>query len=356
MPVGHFKSSSDRFPKNIRANVTRLPINQATATDENRTNILSDWELVTEWFVGNSRREGHTLRSQQAREERLRTFAKFAGGVPNDITGETVKQYVDDCLTRNLSHFTINSVLRTLRTLYSELAKEGYVGTGFNPAQAVRKLKEPLNSVVPLSPAEVQTLLATFDLTSWPELRDYTIVCLMLETGLRATECLNSRTQDLEMSTGALFVPPENAKGRKARSVYFGERITSILKDWLDKRGVECEYLFPSVYLDLSGDYHPLSRHGFEKRLVKYGKRAGVNVHAHQLRHTFAINYLRQSGGDLATCARQMGHSSVRVTERYLNVAASGVQRILVRQHSLLDNSDAVKPKRRRVDSGRRSR
>ena len=118
--------------------------------------------------------------------------------------------------------------------------------------------------------------------------------------------------------------------------------MTTILKDWLDKRGVDSDHLFPSVYLDLSGDYHPLSRKAFEKRLVKYGKRARVNVHAHQLRHTFAINYLRESGGDLATCARQMGHSSVRVTERYLNVAESGVQRVLVRQHSLLDHTNAI--------------
>ena len=290
MTVGHFKSSSDRFPKNIRANVTRLPINQATATAENRTNILSDWELVTEWFIGNALREGHTLRSQQPREERLRVFAKFAGGTPQETTGETVKRYVDDCLNRKLSHLTINSVLRPVRTLYSELGKEGYVETGFNPAQAVRKLKEPLNSVVPLSPANIQSLLTTFDRTSWPELRDYTIVCLMLETGLRATECLNAQLQDLDINSGSLFVPPENAKGRKARSVYFGERMTTILKDWLDKRGVDSDHLFPSVYLDLSGNYHPLSRKAFEKRLVKYGQRAKVNVHAHQLRHAFAIN------------------------------------------------------------------
>ena len=207
---------------------------------------------------------------------------------------------------------------------------------------------------MPLGPREVQALLSVFDLTSWPEIRDYTIFCLMLETGLRTTECISARVQDLNLLDGALFVPPEHAKGRKARSVYFGERMAGILQDWLDKRGVDCECLFPSVYLDLSGDYRPLTRKAFEKRLARYSKRSGVPVHAHQLRHTFAVNYLRQSGGDLATCARQMGHSSVRVTERYLNVAASGVQRILVRQHSLLDNSDAVKPKRHRVDAGRR--
>ncbi len=56
-----------------------------------------------------------------------------------------VKRYVDDCLARNRSHFTINSVLRTLRTFFNQLASEGDLPHEFNPAQSVKKLKEPIN-------------------------------------------------------------------------------------------------------------------------------------------------------------------------------------------------------------------
>lgn len=334
--------------KRIRANVTALPIQRSLAMDEDRTLILNDWQEARTWFLANARREGQSPRSIETRGDRLDAFAQWAnsqGLLPVDVTQKHVRTFIDYSLDKCLSNFTINGRLRVLKTFYNELVAEGLYD--HNPAETVHRLKEDVNTVIPLSEGDVRALLSTFRLDDWVEFRDYAITAIILDCGLRATEALRISTEDLHLTEGGIFIPTTNAKGGRARTVYVGSSTVRLIEEWLDRRGTPTNWLFPSVYLDISGNYAPLTRKAYYRRLVKYGQMAGIKIHPHQLRHTYAIEYLVASGGDLITVSRQLGHSSVKTSERYLNVAATKAQQVLAQQHSLVDAINKTQPQKR---------
>ncbi|WP_367306288.1 tyrosine-type recombinase/integrase [Alicyclobacillus acidocaldarius] len=341
MPRGQFKAR-------VRADATRQPVPIDSPTSR-KEQIRMSWLAAVDWFLANARRAGHKPGSIETRRQRIQAFADWCIArnlPPAYVTPEDIQNFVDHCLNINLSVFTINGRLRVLKTFYSEGVAEGIFLS--NPADGVRRLREPTNAVLPVSEDHVQKLLAVFDKRQWVEFRDLAITVLVLDTGLRIREALLAKVEDLDLREGALWVPPVHAKGGKGRTVYFGQATRELLSEWLRKRGVGSDLLFPSVYLDVSGAYHPLSRHAYWKRLAQYAERAGVpHIHPHQLRHTFAIQFLVRSGGDLVTLARQMGHSSTRTTERYLAVAETKAQKILTQQHSPIDHLGGAPGKRR---------
>jgi len=343
--VGQFKQSKQR------ATITTLPVTTKSHLAEQAIPIQNDWKAAGAWFLDNAKREGQSPLSVRTREQRLHLFiwwAQAKGLDPIDVKQAHVKNYIDQCLADGVSHFTVNGRLRVLKTFYTEGIRDGYFL--LNPATGVRKLKEATNTVVPLTTQQVTALLGVFNRSDWVELRDATIITLLLDTGLRIQEALQARVQDLRLEDNALFIPPEHAKGAKARTVYFGRKTGEIIKTWLDKRGVDTAILFPSVYVDASGNYESLTTRAFAKRLTKYGEKAKItHIHPHMLRHTFAVSYLVNSGGDLVTCSRQMGHSDIKTTERYLNVAATEAQRTLVQQHSLVDRATPTSKTKTRV-------
>ena len=348
--LGKFKSPPAR---GVRAAITTLPVALA---DDDHALVRTDWDAAMAWFLANATRAGHSPSSIDMRRQRFLAFSCWAepyGLTPESVTPSHVKQFVDHCQARNNSNFTINGKLRVVKTFYNEAMTDGLLPT--NPAANVRRLREATNTVIPLTATEVKTLLSSFRLNDWVELRDYVITVLILDSGLRATEALRVKVEDVRLTEGAVFIPPANAKGAKARTVYVGTATVRLIKEWLDKRGTPCDWLFPAVYVDIAGGYTPLTRKAYYKRLVKYGQKAGIlHIHPHQLRHTYAISYLVNSGGDLVTAARQLGHSSLKVTERYLNVAESNAQKTLAQQHSLIDQIDKSNAKRTRGITTRR--
>ena len=347
---GKFKASTARGARSI---ITTLPIAIQYA-DDDPTLVKTNWDAAMAWFLANATRAGHSPASIDVRRQRFLAFSRWADGLtPESVTIQHVKQFVDYCQSLDNSNFTINGKLRVIKTFYNEAMADDLLPS--NPAANVRRLREAINTVIPLTTAEVKSLLSSFRLNDWVELRDYLITVLILDSGLRATEALRIKVEDVRVAEGAVFIPPANAKGAKARTVYVGQATVRLIKEWMEKRGTPCDWLFPAVYVDIAGDYTPLTRKAYYKRLAKYGAKAGIqHIHPHQLRHTYAISYLVNSGGDLVTAARQLGHSSLKVTERYLNVAESNAQKTLAQQHSLMDQIDKSNAKRTRGTTTRR--
>jgi|GEM_PF-5267329 len=281
--IGKFKGT---VVANQRAHVTTLQVSAVRQDEDNRTQILANWSAAQAWFLANATREGQSPLSVLTRGQRIRLFAAHCEAqavTPDQVNQSHIKAYVDKCLKEKLSHFTVNGRLRVIKTFFAEGVAEGLFTV--NPATGVKKLREATNTVVPLSAVQVSALLKIFNKTDWVELRDSTIVSLFLDTGLRIQEGLQSRVDDLKLSEGALFIPPEHGKGNKARTVYFGKQTAAALSFWLAKRGVETPILFPGVYVDASGNYGSLTTRAFAKRLTKYGTKAGIkHIHPHMLR------------------------------------------------------------------------
>ena len=157
-----------------------------------------------------------------------------------------------------------------------------------------------------LAALEVEALLAAPDLHTWAGRRDHTLLLVAVQTGLRASELLSLRCEDVVLSTGAHLHCC--GKGRKDA--------VNALRSWLRKRqGQPCDPLFPSArgtHLSHDGLHYLLSKHLATARqccpsLVK------KKVTPHVLRHTAAMALL-QNGVDRAVIALWLGHESVETT------------------------------------------
>lgn len=206
---------------------------------------------------------------------------------------------------------TINNYIRYIRVFFNWMEREYIIRK--NPMKQIRQLRYSRQPKVFLADDDVRKLLSKFDKSYFAEHRDYVMILLMLDSGMRLGECSRLLVTDLELSRRRIFLRAEETKGRKDRTVYFSQKTESALRRWLQfkDRYVESDYLFT------------VKEHGgaigvgnFETNFKRYILRAGLNEDycPHCLRNNFAKRCL-MNGMDIFTLSKILGHSSVEVTQ-----------------------------------------
>ena len=168
---------------------------------------------------------------------------------------------------------------------------------------------------------EVAALLATCA----PDpvgLRDRALMCLLLDTGLRAGEVVALALDDLTLNgqRGRCVVRAEGSKSDQDRTVYLYADTVNALRAWLDVRPAEARTVFVALDGRASLSTRPLTPNGLNQLIRRRVVLAGVPMKhklCHIWRHTFAKLYVR-AGGDLETLRRLLGHMSLETTRVYL--------------------------------------
>lgn len=156
-----------------------------------------------------------------------------------------------------------------------------------------------------------------------PVIRDYFILRVLLETGLRVSEAVALKVCDLR--SGCLTV--RSGKGGKPRSILLTEATESLIQDYIDiKARVLGEPVGAEDFLILSERRHPFTTRGVRKRVKLWFKACGLPPHlsCHSARHTY-ISFLIAAGVDLSTVKHNAGHSSLAVTSIYSHVVRNGL-------------------------------
>lgn len=217
---------------------------------------------------------------------------------------------------------TINNYIRNIRVFFNWMEREYIIRK--NPMKQIRQLRYNRQPKVFLADDDVRRLLSKFDKSYFTEHRDYVMILLMLDSGMRLGECSRLLVTDLELSRRRVFLRAEETKGRKDRTVYFSQKTEAALRRWLQfkDRYVESDYLFP------------VKEHGgaigvgnFETNFKRYILRAGLNEDycPHCLRNNFAKRCL-MNGMDIFTLSKILGHSSVEVTQAaYLDLTEDDI-------------------------------
>ena len=209
---------------------------------------------------------------------------------------------------------SVQSYFRVLRTFCNWLVEEEHI-----EISPMAKVKPPVarpDQVQPLTSQQVQALFTGAKKSQYP-LRNAAIISLILDTGLRVSEVCGLTLRDLDRDAWSLRVM---GKGNKARTVYVGSRSAQrALIEYLrlSDRG-DTDPLFQSerggAKLTPMGIYHIINDCGV------IGGVAGVGPH--DLRHTFAFSFI-QGGGTEFTLQTMLGHTSLSMTRKYVNLAGA---------------------------------
>lgn len=259
-----------------------------------------------------------------------------------DITESVIRKYINDTQTRGkytfyandstkdinfpdrrrdfqkpVSNATINNYIRNLRAFFNWLDSDYVLRK--NPMKKIRQLKNERKAREYLADEDFRRLVGNLDKSYYPEHRDFAMIMLMIDSGLRLGECSCLLVDDIDLSRRQISLRAEITKGRKDRVVFFSQKTENVLRRWIQykDRYVDSDYLFP-----VKGTGASIAVSNFETNFKNYLRRVGINkeISPHCLRNNFAKRCL-MNGMDIYTLSRILGHSSVSITEKaYLDL------------------------------------
>jgi len=222
-----------------------------------------------------------------------------------EITKNDLEAFIEHEQDRGLMLSTVRTRLHCVNAFLGYVIEAGVV-SGDVLARRIR-LRKPETLPRAMDPDDVKQLLSVID-----NPRDRAMVTVLLRTGMRIGELLNTKMPDLHLRDRRIDIY-EGEKNRLGRVVYLSDDAVSALKAWLKMRDAHKEFLFYAQGRNSMA--YSTSRLIFERYITKAGlTHRGYSLHA--LRHTFASELLN-AGMRLEYLQPLMGHSSLDVTRRY---------------------------------------
>jgi len=234
------------------------------------------------------------------------------------ITSVDLKEYQRYLESKGLKPATVNLRMRAIASFLQWASATNLIEHLPHLPKAVSEQKRPPQA---LERAEVNRLLRELEKEGKP--RDTAFVRLLLSCGLRISEAVSLRVEDIQMSERKGTVTVRYGKGNKWRVVPIPAQTREAVKQWLSVKPGS-PWLFPSQKNSLK----PIDQTQGWRIVKKYAQRAGLTFHPHTLRHTFAYTLLR-SGADLVSVAELLGHSSLETTKIYTRPKMEDLERFV---------------------------
>ncbi|HLF97896.1 MAG TPA: site-specific tyrosine recombinase XerD [Methylococcaceae bacterium] len=261
----------------------------------------------------------------------IRLFAGWLGERCS-LTGvgaPEISAYLGEKLQKGASPRSSARLLSSLRKFYGYLVREGHVAN--DPTQTIDApyIGHPLPHS--LSESDVERLLAAPDSGTPAGLRDRAMLELLYATGLRVTELVTLRLEQVNSRQGLVAV---RGKGSKDRLVPLGEDALNWLEHYLrDTRGEllagrDCPHIF------VTNRGAAMTRQAFWHIIKRHAHRAGIfaALSPHTLRHAFATHLLNH-GADLRVVQLLLGHSDLSSTQIYTHIARERLKELHARCH-----------------------
>lgn len=179
--------------------------------------------------------------------------------------------------------------------------------------------KEPVYDNSPALTREeidrIQSMISLHAKNSLLLRRDFAIATMLLFTGVRKNELISLQVSDVDLQKDIIFVRGETSKSKRTRKIPLHPLVKTKIKEYLVERkqkGYKTQFLFVSNNIDAG-----LTTHGIKHWVKRLNNLTGVKFHLHQFRHTFACN-VATSGASPYSLKMLMGHTDMRMTERYL--------------------------------------
>jgi len=259
----------------------------------------------------------------------------FSEGIDiDDVDLPIIRNYLSVQLANNISKRTLSRRLSCFRHFYSFLLDKGYVHE--NPFVFVHSPKKDIRYPKALYLEQIEILFQrNRERSDHLMLRDQVILELLYATGIRASEFVNVKIQDIDFRYRSIRIL---GKGNKERIVPFSKSASSTMKEYLS----DCRPLllaknkkqYNVEYFVLNDQGKKLTTRGLEYILKNIEKLTGCayDLHPHLLRHTFATHLL-EGGADLRVIQELLGHESLNTTQVYTHVTEEAMRSQFVASH-----------------------
>lgn len=214
---------------------------------------------------------------------------------------------------RRISKTSVRTYMVAVRALYTFLWQDGHIGK--NLMQGYRMIRKEKHGQEVLTNDEVKKVDGCLDLGDGVGLRNWLVVHLMLDAGLRRSEVVGLRCGDIDMDKGIIFI--RGGKGDKNRMVLLPSCIRGRLPRYQPNRND------PDGALFLCRGGRPITLETIKDMFGRLKKAAGIpRLHPHLLRHTFATSFIYY-GGRSYDLMFWLGHSSLNTTQIYVDLSAA---------------------------------
>lgn len=217
---------------------------------------------------------------------------------------------------KNISDMTLYTYSRDLKTLMYFFMRNEWL-----PTFKITTPKVDKTNIETYTDRELSLLLKKPNIKKcgFSEYKSWVIVNFLLSTGVRQNSLINIKIKDIDFDNSVVYV--NITKNRKPLIIPLNQNIIKILKEYLTYRqGNSDDYLFCNIYgnkLTKSTAYHSL---------YEYNKSRGIETTGiHRFRHTFAKKWVLL-GGNVVTLQKILGHSSLAITQNYLNILVSDIK------------------------------
>ena len=234
----------------------------------------------------------------------------------SEIDSDAIDDYIIELRERDIADTTIATLMRHLRAFVYYCQECGYVKQfKVTVPKADKKIKETYTN------EELMVLLErpNIDKCSFSEYKTWVFENYLLGTGNRLSTALNVKIKDVDFKNGVLMLC--KTKSRRQQVIPLSNALALVLKEYLEIRGGEADdYLFCNEYGEKASD------RTYQQLVRRYNIKHNVNrTSIHCFRHTFAKNWVL-ARGDIARLKTILGHSSLAVTNEYLQMFGQDLQ------------------------------
>jgi integrase/recombinase XerD len=236
-------------------------------------------------------------------------FLDYIKKEPHDVTEADIKSYLAHVISdEKAAPRSIALKKAALKFLYDEMMRKGIV--------TLKTPKIPKSNPIVLSKDEIKALIGAA-----PRDKTRLIIELIYSSGLRVSECVTLKINDLELNDKIIRV--KSGKGNKDRVTILSETVVNELRRYILTLDKDEQYLFPN------SKGSSLSVRNIQKLIQKSAVKAGIkkNVSPHTLRHSFATHLL-EGGTDIRLIQELLGHSQLSTTQIYTHVSKEQLSRI----------------------------
>ncbi len=247
----------------------------------------------------------------------------------DDVTPSDVSSFLANLSSSGIAAPSIARCLSAVRGFHKYLLIDGLAQrdptTNLETPRGWKRLPKTLSSI------DVEALLNQPESSTPIGIRDKAMLELLYATGLRVSELVGLKLNDINFERGYLIVV---GKGSKERVVPLGETASAIVQEYRERarrsllKGRDSDHLF------ISSQRRGITRQMFWERIKYYARKAGIgrNVSPHTLRHSFATHLL-DNGADLRAVQAMLGHADISTTQIYTHVSRERLKKIHEKYH-----------------------